>query len=307
MSVETTLGRLDALKPRFVVEGLGDFLAREIKPREQILAPWLPEQGLAMIYAPRGVGKTFVALNIAYAVASAGTFLKWNAPKPRRVLLIDGEMPSIVLQERLADIGVTSPEPKATFSLLMQDSQPLGAPNLADLRHQEALQPYLDGIHLIVLDNVSTLVRTSRAENDAESWVAVQGWMLEQRAASRSVLLIHHSGKGGAQRGTSKREDILDTVINLRHPRDYDPADGAVFEVSYEKARGFYGDEAKPFKATLVDGSWTCADLEESTYESVVAMMKDDVPQADIARELDVNRSTVSRHVKQAKEKGDLT
>src|SRR3712207_8616616 len=44
---------------------------------------------------------------------------------------------------------------------------------------------------------------------------------------SRAVLFIHHQGKGGTQRGTSRKEDVLDTVIALRRPDDYSPAEGA--------------------------------------------------------------------------------
>jgi hypothetical protein len=71
----------ERLRPR----DLEEFLALPIKPREMILDPIIPEKGLAMLYAPRGVGKTHVALGIVYAAASAGRFLKWTAPKARRV------------------------------------------------------------------------------------------------------------------------------------------------------------------------------------------------------------------------------
>src|SRR5262249_17882704 len=83
---------------------LESFLSLAIKPREMILNPIIPEKGLAMLYASRGTGKTHVALGIAYAVATGTKFLRWNAPKPRRVRLIDGEMPAAALQERLAGI-----------------------------------------------------------------------------------------------------------------------------------------------------------------------------------------------------------
>jgi hypothetical protein len=87
---------------------LADFLSRNFPPRENLLAPWLAAKGLAMIFAPRGVGKTHLALGVSYAVASGGAFLKWRAEKPRRVLLLDGEMPPAVLQERLANTPTTS-------------------------------------------------------------------------------------------------------------------------------------------------------------------------------------------------------
>lgn len=67
---------------------LDDFLKRNIPPREMILSPILPPQGLVMIYAKTGVGKTFVALMIAYAVAIGDKVFSWQAPKPRKVLFI---------------------------------------------------------------------------------------------------------------------------------------------------------------------------------------------------------------------------
>lgn len=43
---------------------LGEFLTMTIPVRRMLLGPWLPEKGLAMIVGPRGLGKTFVALNV---------------------------------------------------------------------------------------------------------------------------------------------------------------------------------------------------------------------------------------------------
>jgi hypothetical protein len=66
-----------------------------------------------------------------------------------------------------------------------------------------------------------------------------------------SVLLIYHAGKGGDQRGTSRREDVLDTSISLRRPTDYVAREGARFEVHIEKGRGIQGEATKPFEARL--------------------------------------------------------
>jgi putative DNA primase/helicase len=85
-------------------------------------------------------------------------------------------------------------------------------------------------------------------ENESESWAPIQEWILSLRRRGISVLFVHHAGKGGAQRGTSKREDVLDTVIVLRHPDNYSPSDGARFEVHLDKARGVYGEQAQPLK-----------------------------------------------------------
>jgi AAA domain len=60
-----------------VLDG-AELLTTTFPPRALMLAPWLPEKGLAMIFAPRGVGKTWVALSIAHAIASGGGFLRWR-------------------------------------------------------------------------------------------------------------------------------------------------------------------------------------------------------------------------------------
>ena len=75
--------------PSFQPVGLQDFLALQVPPREMLLAPILPERSLAMLYAPRGIGKSWLGLTIGLAVASGSSVLRWSAPKPRRVLLVD--------------------------------------------------------------------------------------------------------------------------------------------------------------------------------------------------------------------------
>ena len=85
--------------------GFDDFLAIDVPPREMLLGPILPERSLAMLYAPRGIGKTLLSLSIGLAVASGCPLFRWHAPRERRVLYVDGEMPLVSLQERLRSIA----------------------------------------------------------------------------------------------------------------------------------------------------------------------------------------------------------
>src|SRR6516165_10645436 len=77
--------------------GINDFLNLDIPPREMLLAPILPERSLAMLYAPRGLGKSWLALSIGLATATGTSLLRWSAT-PRKVLYVDGEMPLVSLQ-----------------------------------------------------------------------------------------------------------------------------------------------------------------------------------------------------------------
>ena len=153
-----------------------------------------------------------------------------------------------------------------------------------------------------MLDNLSSLTAVIR-DNDAESWNPIQEWLLRLRRRGVSVLIVHHAGKGGEQRGTSRREDVLDTSISLRRPSDYVPTEGARFEVHFEKARGIHGERAKPFEARLEirDGAmlWTIREIEDVNLARVKALLDDELSIRDIADETGLSKSTVHRLKKQ--------
>lgn len=295
------------------VVGLHEFIEMNLPARDTMLSPWLMTQSLSMIHGWRGVGKTHVSLGAAYAVACGGEFLGWKADKPRRVLLVDGEMPGPALQERLTTIIASNEkEPDVGFlTIITPDLQEGAMPDLSTYAGQEAISEAADRAEaeLIVIDNLSCLVRGSARENDAESWVSVSAWALRQRQLGRSVLFIHHSGKNGQQRGTSKREDLLDVVIALRRPPDYDPAQGACFEIHYEKARHLSGSDVEPIEAKLtVDeekkSTWAWTMLVEATYRRVASLANEGLSQTQITAELGIDKSNVSRGWRKAEEEG---
>ena len=252
-----------------------------------------------MIHAPRGIGKTHVALGTAWAVATGGGFLRWTTPSGAfRVLLLDGEMPAVVLQERLRSVvsasGLEPPLPDY-LRIAAADLRRDGLPDLADPQSQGFYADIVADADLIIVDNLSTLCCAVR-ENEADTWAPVQAWCLAQRRQNKSVLLIHHAGKSGSQRGTSKKEDVLDTVIGLRRPPDYQAAQGARFEVHFEKTRGFHGPDAEPFEARLIGNQW-----QESTIKSgddistLLALKASGMSIRDISDRTGVPKTTVHR------------
>ena len=276
----------------------------EIPEREMILEPIIPQKGLAMLYASRGIGKTHLACAISYAVATGTRFLKWEATKPRKVLHCDGEMPAVALRERFLQLmgsATVKPEPN-TLNILTADLIDLGIGNVAAPNVQAELDPLLDGVELLVLDNLSSLTSVIR-DNDAESWSPIQEWLLRLRRRGVSVLIVHHAGKGGEQRGTSRREDVLDTSISLRRPSDYHAVQGARFEIHLEKARGIHGDRAKPFEAHLeiLDGAthWSIREIEDVNLARVKALLDDGLSIREVAHETGIPKSTVGRLKKQ--------
>lgn len=276
-------------------------LRKKFDPVEQVLAPVLPTQGLGMVYGPRGMGKTHVALGMACAVAAGAPFLRWQAQKARRVLLIDGEMPGVVLQQRFAQTMNLMGQDiqREFFRLVAADLEPDGLPDLAHPDSQAFYEPVISTADLILVDNLSTVCRSMR-ENEADTWGPVQAWLLRLRRVGKSVVLFHHSGKAGGQRGTSRKEDVLNTVIALRRPPDYSPSEGARFEVHYEKARGFFGDDAEPFEAWLKPEGWTTGPVQQAddSVDTIASLRKSGFSVRDIAERTGVPKSTVGRRLK---------
>ena len=183
---------------------------------------------------------------------------------------------------------------------LTPDLHERGLPDLSTTSGQALLEDHLADVSLLILDNISTLFR-SGVENESESWGPVQAWALSLRRRGIATWFVHHSGKGGLQRGTSRREDVLDTVLGLRRPGDYREAQGARFEIHFEKHRGFHGDDAEPFEAQLTTDEhgrqvWTMKDLDDRRTERVAEMLNDGEKTRDIARALGIGVGTVSRH-----------
>lgn len=283
----------------------------QFKVREVILDPWLHSQDLCMVFAARGIGKTHFALSVAYAVATGGTFAKWSAPQPRKVVYLDGELPGGVMQQRLLmHCPTVEPEP-GYLRIFTPDLLPEGRamPDLSTYEGQDAIDPMILDAEVVIVDNLSAWARSGR-ENEAESWLPIADWILSLRRRGIAVILIHHAGKGGQQRGTSKREDLLDVVIGLSRPKDYDPSQGAVFVSEFTKARNLTGTDAESLELKLGGdedrATWAWSTVESSTYDRVVALAKEGLKPGEICAELDINKSTVSRHLRKARELGDV-
>jgi putative DNA primase/helicase len=284
---------------------MGEFLDTPSPPVEYLLNPILESPATAMLHAKRGSGKTYFGLAIGHAIATGQGLLGWKVTQAKRVLYVDGELPRRKLQRRLRLLGPLTPD-LCVLSRddLMRDQQ-LRMPDLGMPEGRQWLNRIIeDGkFDVIILDSVSTLVR-SGVENEAESWAPIQDWMLQDhRFHDRSVIVIHHEGRSGQARGTSKREDALDTVMRLQERRDLVKGDESVFELSFPKARDFFGEDLTPrlLHLSIKDGvaRWSEQSLQANTKERVAELLASGLKQSDIAQELGLSKGRVSQIVKE--------
>ena len=267
---------------------LKDFLNQTIEEPQRLLAPWLCKGDLWMVFSGPGIGKTFFALNVAFAVASGSKFLNWEATDPAKVLYVDGEMSQWDMQQRLKDIVSRARHRSSgdvdagleNFTGYAATSQSLGKlfPDLSDSEGRESLIKKAEGMDLVVIDNLTTTMRSGDPDK-AMDWTPMQDALVELRKQNTAVLLVHHTNKSGDQTGTKAKEAILNGMIRLERPSDYAPAEGARFYIQWGKTRGLSGLDTVPILAHLVQeedqpSKWTHEVLDNLKVHELVRLAR---------------------------------
>jgi AAA domain len=282
----------------------------QIKPREPILADWFKEGDLGFIFAPRGVGKTWLAIDIARGIAEGRSVGPWKDHGSKNVLYIDGEMPPDSVKER--DQGLGSPCDNLVYinhEILFQRTGRIL--NLTDFQLQKAiLEICLDlGIKVVFLDNISTLVSGSD-ENKGLDWEMIQPWLLDLRRRKIAVVFIHHAGRNPKEmRGHSKREDSAFWVIRLERTEELEARIGAKFISRFTKTRNT-ADEPSAYEWCYTPfgdrTQVTCREM--SSIDVFKRVVQDGLCSAtDIAAEMSMSKGYVSKLAKKAERAGWLT
>jgi putative DNA primase/helicase len=293
-----------------------DFLQLDIPSKKMILNPWLTEQSINQIFGYRGTGKTWFGLSLFNAITNGESFGPWRTETPLPALYIDGEMASSDIQERFKQLfsGGERITPLYIYSDAYANNLGIPRANLLNRRWREAIQKILTdkGIQLLGLDNISTLA-AGIDENSKQAWDPINQWFLNLRFAGISTIFFHHTNKAGEQRGTSGREDNLDTSIALQRPPDYSAEEGAKFIVRFKKAR-VKTSELKSisdveFTLTEINGRvvWTWGNVKRKNQFEILKMLDEGISQSDVAKALGIDRSYVNRIKMRALKDGHLS
>lgn len=285
-----------------------EFLAMQFPPRDYLIKPWLESSSSVMVHGYRGEGKTWFGLSVAYALATGRRLLGWEVNE-RRVLYVDGELSGPALQKRLKLMGPGTDNLTLLTPDLWQVKRKL-MPNLADEDARNWLDQQIEGGQqdVVILDSLSTLIRGVE-ENDAGAWEPIQTWILEHRGHGRSVIFLHHQGRSRQPRGTSKREDIVESVIGLKKRSDLSGDTDTAFELVFDKSRDFFGVAAQPLIIRLSTQSgqvqWTHETVRDHTREHIRKLWEAGVKQTDIAKEVGLTQPRVSQILTELKREGN--
>jgi len=299
-----------------------DFASLNLPGKQTLLHPWLKEDSINLIYGWRGFGKTWLGLSILKAVSSGEPFGPWRVEKPVPCLFLDGEMPAADILERIESLNLRqgNKQPLFIYSDALANQNGIPRAHLAHDSWRQTMKRILvtRKVKLWIIDNLASLA-SGLDENKKQDWDPINQWLLELRFAGIATIMLHHVNKDGGQRGTSAREDNLDTSIMLKKPSDYTPEDGARFIVHFAKHRIRTAELTliadTEFKLIENPGEhvWTHSNVRQERKRDVLRFLDEGMEQKSICENLDLSKGYVSKIISKAKKdkllskKGKLT
>jgi hypothetical protein len=310
--LERYFGRRLAEKWRDGLElaALAGQIFRELKitPRKRILDVWFREGDAGFVYSARGVGKTMLGFGMAKAISKGQRFGPWaGGDASFTVVYLDGEMPLGLMQER----DKAYPEPSENLFLLnheyLFDRTGLVF-NIAEPVQQKEITAFClkKGASVLFLDNLSSLA-SGVAESDADDWEKLQPWLLDLRRRHIAVVIVHHAGRSGLMRGTSRREDNVFWIIKLSEEDFEEP--GCRFLMHFEKNRNAPRDPDdfiwtfRSLPSGLVEISWELCTLATQLVER---LRNEPTSARQLMTEFKLSHSTIYRELNRLRDAGTL-
>jgi putative DNA primase/helicase len=276
----------------------------ELTPRKKLLGDWFAEGDCGFIFAFRGVGKTWFALAMAHALATGGKLGDWEAPEPIELLYVDSEMPADLMRQRCDGLGHNENLRVLNHEILFERTGKVL--NIANPEIQRAITKRCvdTGVKVLFIDNLSTAA-FGMNENEADSWEKVSPWLLDLRRRKIAVVIVHHAGRSGEMRGTSKREDNVFWIIALDDmKKDAEDKRGATFVSRFTKPSRNTQEEVLTFQwhfVTEPSGEVTIAHKVAQSLDVFLGLIEDGVTEcSEIADEMKVSKATISRMAKKA-------
>ena len=311
-------------KKEFKSISLKELTIMDIPPRKAIIDPLIMEGSSMEINGASGIGKTWFTLEMLCSICTGEKFLgKYEVANPRPVYYIDGEMPLESIRDRMNMIMARYIYKYKVSEIPFHISNPLLFKNnfIPKINDTKITQPiFKDEVKrfsdiyqkplFICFDNLSCL--TDYKENDNDDWTSMLDMYTELKHEGHSICHVHHVGKGGHQRGASRKHDALDTVIHLKRPEEYDSSEGAVFNVKFDKHRHFAGEYARSFKCSIkVDDnnkvSWDISDFKDVASEELLTaycMGLPDITYTKLEEEFGISKSSIGRTIKHCVKNG---
>ncbi|MEB0092240.1 AAA family ATPase [Pseudomonas sp. CCI4.2] len=208
---------IDALVAAMTPQLIGEYGSKP--PYRWLIKRLLPRLGISMIYGDSTAGKTFLAIDMAMAIARGVPMWCGSKVAQGKVVFIAAEDASGVAlryHAYLKNAGIRESELDGQFTIICQ------APNLLDDNYVLALIKGIGHADLIIMDTLASVMAGGN-ENTGESMGKVIDSAKRISMETGSVvLLVHHSGKNQAAgaRGWSGMRAGVDAEFCITQDKD---------------------------------------------------------------------------------------
>jgi archaellum biogenesis ATPase FlaH len=200
----------------------------EDKEQSWLIQGIIPESSTIMLHALGGTGKTRLVYDMVYSLLKGQNWSGFPVTaKERQGLLIQTDESPQHMVRTLKTRGFDG-------TLKLRYKTKWSVEQVATLRAEvERHRP-----NFIVIDNLATVSRYSLfSENDVEYARPILLLNEIAREFGCTIIIIHHSSKGGGSRGTTAINNSVDYVLKLEKDPNHPSPDAPERLLTFEKAR----------------------------------------------------------------------
>lgn len=192
----------------------------KLSSHQFLIAPFMRTGTLTILYAPAGLGKSWLAMSMGLAVANgADVFDGWQVKQPQKVYFLAGEMNNEELKERIVRLNeIYQPNGKrcnnrfalerVNMNLATEEGQ-----KQVECRIQRLRDVSGEKVSFLILDNLSTLVVGGEYPS---TWNRLFSWLDKLKHEGMTILLVHHANRAGTYLGSVSIANKADFVINAQ-------------------------------------------------------------------------------------------
>jgi putative DNA primase/helicase len=213
-AVRAVLASLQKPPMRFPLIPAAEFVNGS--PMEWLVHGILPKQGLAALYGQSGVGKSFLALDLAAAIAAGKEewFGHWLRQCPVTYVCLEGVEGMKKRMEAWEKRHGTMPD---TLSFMPKPINLLSDDNVAELAKAITSSNRNNGV--VIIDTLNRAAPNADENSSVDMGRIIAAVSQLQALVGGLVMLVHHAGKKSSAglRGHSSLHAALDTMIEVEH------------------------------------------------------------------------------------------
>jgi hypothetical protein len=247
---------------------------------------------ITLMAAPRGLGKSLVALSVGVTIATGGEF-RGEKVNPLRVFLLDRDNPRSTVKTRLRSFGAAQAE---NLKVLTRENAP-------DLRDKKAWESFpVSQYDVILIDSLGSFTE-GVSEKEGKETTLILATILDLIRRGPAVLLLANCTKDALNlKGRGEWADRIDVVYEVRDATAFAPsgkkdwwfelpaagesawADRASrrkkrtdYRLAFVPSKFRLGVQPDPFCLELrlpIDGPWSLVDVTESLIETGERVIK---------------------------------